>query len=109
MRGLTIPADCLINRIVEHDGKPLVLGPYHCTRHAGFPIESQHREAKADSLPILDRSSGDNVDTACAYVPDQIPIRSRLDGIFRTEQGDVAGMSASVGNCFHFLFTLSRS
>ena len=76
MRELAITAYFLINRVVEHDGKPPVLRPYHRTRYAGLFIECQHREAKADPLTICDRSPADNVDTACAHVADQVPICS---------------------------------
>lgn len=76
MRALTIPADFLFSRIVKHDGKALVLRPYYRTRYAGLYVESQHREAKADPLSIFDRSSANYIDTACAHVPDQIPICS---------------------------------
>jgi len=76
MRDLTILADFLFNRIVKNYGKPTGLRPYHRTRHAGLFVKSQHREPEADPLSIFNCSSGDNVDTACAHVPDQIPICS---------------------------------
>ena len=109
MRKLTILADFLFNRIVKHDGKAHVLRPYHRTRHAWLFVEGQHRETKADPLPMFDRSPGANIDASRTYVTDQIPIRSWLDGVFGTKQGDVARMLASISNVFHFPFTLSRN
>ncbi|MGA6925044.1 MAG: hypothetical protein WBY88_05135, partial [Desulfosarcina sp.] len=106
---LAILQDPHIHRLIEHHGKPIRLTANDAPHDTEPLSECKNGKLDVDRPALSDPSPGADEYAIGAYIGNQIPKGSLLDGIFGGKQRSVASVLAAVGDgIHHFSFDLVR-